>query len=650
MGTPYHDSPVYDIDAFDTGISDTSAIVKLQSIIDKIDTTGMTVEEGDLIGDATLTNGGVYGDLLRLMRLHINDAKDNNELTEENAGEVYAKMMETALGGSIDFLFRRLETKRVDKLASFDLIKSLYESNKIKLNTEQDQVLRKKSMFELDYLMPLEREQLIETIENLHIEHQGKSIANDTASFNLADILPKEADKLTKGNLLLDDEHLAKVRELDIRTFYRDNIEVEEHTKLVKGNTLLDDEHLAKVKELDIRNYYRDNIEVEEYSKLVKGNKLLDDEHLAKAKELDIRTFYRDNIEVEEHTKLIKGNTLLTDEHNLKVTELNTKEYYRSSMQPVEKSILDNSYTLGTIENGIKTYYRDSIQPEELVKLTSEVSNVDSDTALKAYDLNTTKPLESTLLDDKHCSNILEMNIRKYYATTIMPIEASIKENERDLGAVEILIRTYYKDHIQPLEMGIKEKELELEAKKIEIAEKDILLRGKEIELKQKELEVKTYELEHLLPVQVAHEQADTDRIIALKNKLVAELCIVSKDCDIKTYYNSNIQPWEARIAEAKAYTEEFAAGGDGSGDNFVYDNSMSKNKIDQMKKQTELYDRQKWSYDERKYQKLLDIQVNYSAMVFADADLPAPLTLSTDGEIEPIRTALINAGSNPDD
>lgn len=126
MGIPYHDNPIYDFDDFDVGLSDEIARDKLDTVIDTVNPNGNTVELSELIGSRTLEDGGVYGDILRLSRLHINDAKDKNELTSEVAGEVYARMMDISLNGALSFLFQRTESSRLDRANSVKLINDFY--------------------------------------------------------------------------------------------------------------------------------------------------------------------------------------------------------------------------------------------------------------------------------------------------------------------------------------------------------------------------------------------------------------------------------------------------------------------------------------------------------------------------------------------
>jgi len=94
-----------------------------------------------------------------------------------------------------------------------------------------------------------------------------------------------------------------------------------------------------------------------------------------------------------------------------------------------------------------------------------------------------------------------------------------------------------------------------------------------------------------------------------------AQTCIASKECDIKGYYFDNIQPEEKELTKAKAFNEKVLAG------SYVAGDSMAQKKIDQMAIQSDLYVRQIASFDDKKFQSLLDTQVNYAAMIFADTE-----------------------------
>ena len=50
----------------------------------------------NLIGSKTIAAGGYVGDLMAVARVHIKDALDKNEITQEQAGEIYTAMIPSA--------------------------------------------------------------------------------------------------------------------------------------------------------------------------------------------------------------------------------------------------------------------------------------------------------------------------------------------------------------------------------------------------------------------------------------------------------------------------------------------------------------------------------------------------------------------------
>lgn len=58
---------------------------------------------GDIVGSLIVGDGGYVGDLLALARDHIDDAVSNNELTVEQAGEIFTAMIPAAFQNAIHF-------------------------------------------------------------------------------------------------------------------------------------------------------------------------------------------------------------------------------------------------------------------------------------------------------------------------------------------------------------------------------------------------------------------------------------------------------------------------------------------------------------------------------------------------------------------
>ena len=60
------------------------------------------------------------------------------------------------------------------------------------------------------------------------------------------------------------------------------------------------------------------------------------------------------------------------------------------------------------------------------------------------------------------------------------------------------------------------------------------------------------------------------------------------------------------------------------------------------MQAQRELYDRQKLSFDDNKYQKLLEAQLNYNSMVFQDASSPSVLGISLENRVNDVYNKIV--------
>jgi len=634
MPIPYHGDTDYNIDNFDTGFNDDLAQQLVDDIFENLDTEEQEIDIAKLVGNKRLQDGGVLGDILELLRVHVDDMIARQELDRTSAGAMYSQLINTALTGSLEWIFKEAEFNQDDKKTTLDMVQQLYEIELAKMAVELGQQDRKLKIFDLEYMNPLKHESLVEEVENQHVIHQlttsqleGQIISNDTAKHTLDITLPKQ-------DLLLDDNHASNEKELDIRDYYYNNVQPAE-------KLLLDDDHSAKAKELDIRSYYNSEMQPVEKS-------ILDDEHCIKATDCETKKYYKDEIQplekdIAEEDELLKNKEndikqyyidnmqpvekdTLVAQKELAEVEADIKEYYNENMQPVEKSILDDDHCIKSTECDTKKYYRDEMQPAEkqlldddhVTKAKQQVL-LDDDHAAKEKELDirsyyneNMQPVEKALLDDDHCIKTAECDTKKYYNDNMQPIEKLILEDEHCLKSTDCDIKKYYRDEIQPLEKDKLEEEIALMAEELELKRVEAELRAKELELAAKELEVKEYELENTIPSQVA-----------LTN---AQACVQNQECAIKSYYRSYIQPYEKDLAHARAFQEEVNAG------NYEVEDSMPAKKIEQMEIQNELYIRQKESYDDTKYQKLFDTQVNYAAMIFADRVEETPEVLKIGG------------------
>ena len=67
------------------------------------------IEWIDIVGDLEdpLTNGGYLGDLLKVARAHIDDLVKLNRITQANAGQVYASMLQHCIQQSITYSLQK---------------------------------------------------------------------------------------------------------------------------------------------------------------------------------------------------------------------------------------------------------------------------------------------------------------------------------------------------------------------------------------------------------------------------------------------------------------------------------------------------------------------------------------------------------------
>lgn len=63
----------------------------------------MALDWNDVIGEKTLDNGGFIGDIMTVARAHIDASVSANRLTQAQAGEVYAAMIQSAIQTGVKY-------------------------------------------------------------------------------------------------------------------------------------------------------------------------------------------------------------------------------------------------------------------------------------------------------------------------------------------------------------------------------------------------------------------------------------------------------------------------------------------------------------------------------------------------------------------
>ncbi len=60
----------------------------------------------NFVGDKTVDAGGYAGDLMTVARAHIKDAIDNQQITQEQAGEIYTAMIPSAFQTALQYAMK----------------------------------------------------------------------------------------------------------------------------------------------------------------------------------------------------------------------------------------------------------------------------------------------------------------------------------------------------------------------------------------------------------------------------------------------------------------------------------------------------------------------------------------------------------------
>jgi hypothetical protein len=149
-----------------------------------------------------------------------------------------------------------------------------------------------------------------------------------------------------------------------------------------------------------------------------------------------------------------------------------------------------------------------------------------------------------------------------------------------------------------------------------------------------KDTDIKSYNLTDIMPQDKALKTAQTTTQTNQASKLVSDKSLVDKDIAIKAYYSANIQPEEKALATAKALIERGSSGELGG-------NNVGSLKALQLSKQTELYERQRQMYDEKKYLEIFKAQVNYQTLIFSDLGATSAVTPLTTIEMKSIYNAI---------
>lgn len=254
----------------------------LQDVTTKLNDGSFSIPERDsLIGEGSMDEGGVVGDLLSLYSAHISSAIRGQNLTKAEAGKVYAEAIPAA--GQLALAIQQQEVNASISIldAKTKIIVELLRTAQIKQDTELKLLQAKESEFRLKVLLPLEREKLKEEIASVHVKH-----ALDT--FVLSNLMPidiqvKQAtlDDIAKGVEVKEATRLSTIKNTEIADYNLTDMLPAEKNKVEK--------------DVEIASYNLTDILPANKSKIVAETSLTN-------KEIDIKTYYKSFIQPEELT------------------------------------------------------------------------------------------------------------------------------------------------------------------------------------------------------------------------------------------------------------------------------------------------------------------------------------------------------------
>jgi len=139
-----------------------------------------------IVGKKTLEDGGYIGDLLELVRKHIEDARDKGQLTDEDVGQIYASMIPNIIADGIKFeqedVIRELQIEAAQK----DIELRLKQIDGVEIENQQKEKaveLAKKKIEDADLTMKIKehkdiRDTMIheETLTSMALQHEKQEL------------------------------------------------------------------------------------------------------------------------------------------------------------------------------------------------------------------------------------------------------------------------------------------------------------------------------------------------------------------------------------------------------------------------------------------------------------------------------------------
>jgi hypothetical protein len=153
----------------------------------------------NIVGDKTLLDGGYVGDLLTLVRIHLEEAKDRGELREEDAGNAYAQAIIASMKDAIDFELQYPKASLELCYLQAQIDKLICDCDNQTLKTESDIKVNEAQVDKM------------ECDCNNEIERTASTIALNAAQENKLACDCCNNSKSTESKLLVDEAQIDKM-------------------------------------------------------------------------------------------------------------------------------------------------------------------------------------------------------------------------------------------------------------------------------------------------------------------------------------------------------------------------------------------------------------------------------------------------------
>lgn len=163
----------------------------------------------NIVGEGTLENGGYFGRLMSVIRCHLTDMKENQEISKGESGEIYSSLLSHALSESVNFEKSQL----VDAML---FSKNLIELERLKLEFKHKDVEYEQAIFNytrLSQLVELIQKQEVYTANSKRVFTEQQAIIENIKAggdgtsnpINADESLPTNEINSIKANINLTD-------------------------------------------------------------------------------------------------------------------------------------------------------------------------------------------------------------------------------------------------------------------------------------------------------------------------------------------------------------------------------------------------------------------------------------------------------------